>query len=214
MGNFKKQKEVKINKPLVLSCFFVYIVVLILLIGLKFGNPRSILGAEYSLDPIQFGPHMQELANYNLYTRFIADFITKDGYKYLFYDAFNNILLFVPFGLAVPILLKKKVILKTILFGFLLSLAFELVQLFTGFGGFQFLDLIANTIGAALGLFLLLLFVRFVKPQRINSIINVICWVCLFIGLPLAILGLYNVIIHADVVAFRFDYGIKTLLNS
>ncbi|MFD4706895.1 VanZ family protein [Gottfriedia sp. NPDC058432] len=70
----------------------------------------------------------------------------------------GNVLLFIPLGFAFPILFIKITNRKTILIGFTLSLAIELIQSTSGlFLGYNYrscniADLILNTIGTIIGL--------------------------------------------------------------
>ena len=62
-----------------------------------------------------------------------------------------NVFLFVPLGILAPFLWKKYSTLKsTVLLGFVLSLAIELLQIFT-YRATDINDLIANTLGAGFG---------------------------------------------------------------
>lgn len=63
----------------------------------------------------------------------------------------ENILLFIPFGMLVPLCLKKIPPFVTVLFAFFLSLSIECLQLYTARGYFQVDDLIMNTFGCLLG---------------------------------------------------------------
>ena len=65
-----------------------------------------------------------------------------------------NVALFIPLGVLLPFLWKRYNILKsTVLFGFILSLSIELLQIFT-YRATDINDIIANTLGAVLGYFL------------------------------------------------------------
>ena len=65
-----------------------------------------------------------------------------------------NILLFVPAGaLFVSYRRDKAKIIHAVIFGLLISLATELLQLATGLGWFDVNDIIANTIGSFIGAF-------------------------------------------------------------
>ncbi|MCR5793777.1 MAG: VanZ family protein [Solobacterium sp.] len=61
-----------------------------------------------------------------------------------------NILLFVPFGLLYP-LIRKTTLLKTVLYGFCLSLSIEILQFFFTVRIADVTDLINNTAGAFIG---------------------------------------------------------------
>lgn len=69
----------------------------------------------------------------------------------------ENILFFVPFAILLAMFLasiKKKPSFLVIPIGLFLSAAIEILQLVTGRGYFQLDDIVANTIGSAIGLFL------------------------------------------------------------
>ena len=71
-----------------------------------------------------------------------------------FKNTILNIILFVPLGIMLPFLWKKYNTLKTtLIFGVMMSLTIELLQLFT-YRATDINDLIANTLGAVLGYFL------------------------------------------------------------
>ena len=70
-----------------------------------------------------------------------------------FKNTILNIILFIPLGIMLPFLWKKYDTLReTLFFGFLMSLAIELLQILT-YRASDINDLIANTIGAVLGYF-------------------------------------------------------------
>lgn len=71
-----------------------------------------------------------------------------------FKNTILNIILFVPLGIMLPFIWKKYNTLKaTLIFGFMMSLSIELLQLFT-YRATDINDLIANTLGTVLGYFL------------------------------------------------------------
>lgn len=83
-------------------------------------------------------------------------------------DMLANVLVFAPLGVLLPVVARVRSARGVVLTGFLLSLAMELLQLanaVTGHGGHvaDVNDLLANTIGAPLGLAVLRLAVR-VRP--------------------------------------------------
>ncbi|TYS89988.1 VanZ family protein [Rossellomorea aquimaris] len=85
----------------------------------------------------------------------------------------GNILLFIPLGLALPILfptIKKG---KVIVIGFLISLSIELIQYMAGFFlGFNYRsfdvdDLMTNTLGTVIGLFVYTLLSNFLGKSEL-----------------------------------------------
>ena len=70
-----------------------------------------------------------------------------------FKNTILNIILFIPLGIMLPLLWKKyNTLRETLIFGFSMSLAIELLQILT-YRATDINDLIANTIGAVLGHF-------------------------------------------------------------
>lgn len=75
-----------------------------------------------------------------------------------------NIILFVPLGIMLPFLWKKYNTLKvTLMFGFFMSLAIELLQILT-YRATDINDIIANTVGTVLGYFLFRITSRVFPP--------------------------------------------------
>lgn len=82
----------------------------------------------------------------------------------------GNIIAFIPFGAIVPVLFKKFRSMKfTILFSFLLSLLFEIIQLLTSIGAFDVDDIMLNVIGAILGYIIFKIFYKIIENKEKNS---------------------------------------------
>lgn len=63
-----------------------------------------------------------------------------------------NIIAFIPYGTMLPLLFPKiNSVKKIILAGFLTSLCYEIIQIFTTLGAFDIDDIILNTIGTFIG---------------------------------------------------------------
>ncbi len=88
----------------------------------------------------------------------IVDTINYGSISIFLKQIAGNVLLFIPLGFAFPILFFKLTNRKTILIGFTLSLAIELIQVTSGlFLGYSYRsydidDLILNTLGTIIGL--------------------------------------------------------------
>ena len=65
---------------------------------------------------------------------------------------FFNAVAFAPFGVLLPLMFKKKSVLRDVAICFSVSLCFELLQLFSIIGAFATADLIMNTLGYFIGL--------------------------------------------------------------
>ncbi len=78
--------------------------------------------------------------------------IEAKRYFYTTYLFVGNIICFVPFGILVPLISKRNILFsKTLVLGFILSLAIETAQYILGTGISEVDDLILNTIGVLLG---------------------------------------------------------------
>ena len=78
----------------------------------------------------------------------------------VFMDIVLNILLFVPFGMMLPVLFLRLPRILVVPLGLLCSLCIEAIQYLTRLGMADVDDLINNTIGALLGFLIYLLFIR------------------------------------------------------
>jgi glycopeptide antibiotics resistance protein len=105
-----------------------------------------------------------------------------------------NILLFLPVGMTLPMVFRRNEALITFLFGFGISLAFEISQFFSTIGGFAYIDLITNTLGTTLGVLLLYLIRKVVDDRLAVKIL----FVFQIIFAAIAIFGTVNTIINID----------------
>ena len=95
---------------------------------------------------------LKEISRYWNYL--LAD--TSDFFRVKLFtlNVIGNIVAFVPFGFFLPMFRKKKsfwTIIWVTIFGFLFSLAVELIQLLLKVGSFDVDDMLLNTIGAFVG---------------------------------------------------------------
>jgi glycopeptide antibiotics resistance protein len=120
--------------------------------------------------------NLNSLKRHVLYSNFIP---LKTIINYVFYEVnqriaiqniLGNIIIFVPFGLLLPLIVTRKFNgFSIVTISFFLSLVLELIQLFSGIGSFDVDDLILNTIGALLGfkiLNILTIFLRGTSRER------------------------------------------------
>ena len=79
----------------------------------------------------------------------------------------ENIVLFIPIGVTLPIILKNKHrFLISIIISFLFSLLIEISQLFLKSGLFEIDDLFNNTLGALLGIILVCIWIKISDRKR------------------------------------------------
>lgn len=83
-----------------------------------------------------------------------------------FSNLFGNVIAFMPLGFLIPLLFKKSMNGKFIIFlSFLSSLMVESIQLYFQVGGFDVDDIILNTLGGLLGYLTLLVSLKFAKKR-------------------------------------------------
>ena len=82
--------------------------------------------------------------------------------EYSFENLIGNIVLFIPLGILLPLLFKgTRALWKILIISFLVSLAFEVIQLITVLGSFDVDDILLNTTGGVIGY----LFFKLFKPK-------------------------------------------------
>ncbi len=120
-----------------------------------------------------------------------------------FGEILANCIVFAPYGLAFPLIFKKRNFLRDIGICFSFSLFIELLQLFTTIGGFATVDLITNTAGY---------FVGYAAYKWVVSKLSVKTKVCLLWGANVFLLA---VLIFAAVrTAQSMDFIIGVLMRT
>ncbi len=108
----------------------------------------------YDLDMIKANFRRANLVPFTTIMLFIK---SKLSMRDIVGNVLGNILGFIPFGILVPILFRQyATLLKTLMAAFMLSAAFELLQLIFVLGSFDVDDLMLNTMGAAIGFYIYL----------------------------------------------------------
>jgi len=128
--------------------FSIYLLILLKVILFKYPIPiREILKGHqipisYKIKSSNFIP-----------LKSIFQFLFKgNNIKISLENVLGNIVVFVPFGFLLPTLLDRTNKFKiVVLSSFILSLMFEVIQLFTVLGDFDVDDILLNTIGGILG---------------------------------------------------------------
>lgn len=135
-----KQKQEKRVRTLGKILFFMYMifVVYFLIFSELYGRQGEMSDYHYNL--VLF----QEI------TRFIR-YREQLGFFAVFTNIVGNIMIFVPFGVFLPMASEKKSFIHTMICSFLFSLGVEVFQLITKVGCFDVDDLLLNTIGGIIG---------------------------------------------------------------
>lgn len=157
----------KLQKSAIFT-FIVYLLVLVWVITLKCNMEWPI----YVSRMMMGGMSIPERAEWSFcHFRFNGDgpFYSKDAIE----DMLVNVVLFLPVGMTLPMAFEKKKYLKAPLAAFGLSLAFEISQFFNTIGGFAYIDLITNTLGAIVGMIVLHFLLKVIKPDVARVILTV-----------------------------------------
>ncbi len=104
-------------------------------------------------------------------------------------EVWQNLLVFIPFGLYTGLLLAEKPLLQRLLPCFLASLTFELLQFGFNIGAADITDLLSNVSGGLLGLLLILPLTK-ALGNRALPVLNLVALVC-----TILLLGFISLII-------------------
>ena len=138
--------------PLIYSTFIIYLVLLIWVVIFKSTIPEIFI-YDYIRKPISYR-----------FERGIVPF-SHSYYQYVSLDMILNVIAFMPLGFYLPFMVKKRYAFPIVA---LVSMLFETIQLLTGFGWFDIVDLMVNVLGGFLGIGIYAL----LRPKLKDEIIN------------------------------------------
>ena len=194
----KKLKE-ELNKPLLLTGFILFIIILIWAVFFKgiglFSNRDNIYRLFY-------GEYASIIEN--ILDRFLDQFASRNLLS--FKTHILNIIMFIPFGIFLPIL-NNKSFKHNLLISFFISLFIEVYELIFAVGGFEFLDLLTNCLGYSLGYLLY----KYLVKKLPNNIVNYALIIIIILVIPLAIYGYINVFKNFDI--FKCSYCKYNFIN-
>ena len=98
-----------------------------------------------------------------------------------------NVVCFIPLGALLRVFMGRR---SAVLCGFGFTFAVEVFQLFSGWGGFDFMDMLLNTLGAAIGAYA---FGR-LRGKISGRALNAVLVVSIAIALPLDVYAVVNTI--------------------
>ena len=116
-------------------------------------------------------------------------------------ENYLNIFAFIPFGFLSSAIFENRTLIKTAFSSFLLSLIFEIIQVFTAIGGFATIDLICNTFGGLLGFLAFALVMHYLKQgsEKVqNTLVKSFIVACYVFLTPIALYGVFNTLINLD----------------
>lgn len=136
-------KNLRFLGKVLFICYVVFILYF-LLISDWYG--RGALLPEYTYNIELF----KEINRFWTHRETLGDFI-------VFANLAGNVIIFIPFGIFLPMASKYRDFIATCGYSFILSLMVELFQLVTRIGSFDVDDLLLNTLGGALGYIIMVL---------------------------------------------------------
>ena len=176
------KQETPLDKRRFLCLFAVYLIILLWIILFKC-NQNERLCVEFQPFRSIWGHFLHGSIPFrSLYNAFL-------NYPGEVVVAILNFILFIPMGVAFPLLMSKKASLLSI---FAVALGVELVQLFTGWGGYDITDVIITFFGGAFGVWIF----QILRPRVSNSVVNQISYWGYLACSPFAFFVIFNTILH------------------
>ena len=184
-------KEIKRLNILSIILFCIYILLLIWIVLLKCNIYLSITNGYFEFKTLT----LKERFDYYLIP--FIDYINNDSTQTFikFKDGILNVFVFIPLGLYLSFFIKKNKFIKVIFYTFLISLLFEIIQLFSLLGSFQTEDLILNTFSGLLGYIIY----KIIYKEKNIKVLNILSLICIIILTPILIYGVINTINMIDV---------------
>lgn len=184
-------KKIKRLNILSIIIFCIYILLLIWIVLLKCNIYLSITNGYFEFKTFT----LKERFEYYLIP-FIDYFNNESTQTFIkLKDGILNVIVFIPLGLYLSFFIKKNKFIKVILYTLLISLTFEVVQLFTLLGSFQTEDLILNLFSGLLGY----LIYKIIYKEKNIKVLNILSLISIIILTPILIYGVINTINMIDV---------------
>ena len=184
-------KEIKRLNILSIILFCIYILLLIWIVLFKCNIYLSITNGYFEFKTLT----LKERFDYYLIP--FIDYINNDSTQTFikFKDGILNVFVFIPLGLYLSFFLKKNKFINVIIYSFLISLLFEIIQLFSLLGSFQTEDLILNLFSGLLGYIIY----KIIYKEKNIKVLNILSLICIIILTPILIYGVINTINMIDV---------------
>ena len=189
-------KEIKRLNILSIILFCIYILLLIWIVLFKCNIYLSITNGYFEFKTLT----LKERFDYYLIP--FIDYFNNDSTQTFikFKDGILNVFVFIPLGLYLSFFIKNNKFIKVIFYTFLISLLFEIIQLFSLLGSFQTEDLILNLFSGLLGYIIY----KIIYKEKNIKVLNILSLICIIILTPILIYGVINTInmiyVYIDVI--------------
>ena len=184
-------KELKRLNILSIILFCIYILLLIWIVLFKCNIYLSITNGYFEFKTLT----LKERFDYYLIP--FIDYFNNDSTQTFIKlkDGILNVFVFIPLGLYLSFFIKNNKFIKVIFYTFLISLLFEIIQLFSLLGSFQTEDLILNLFSGLLGYIIY----KIIYKEKNIKVLNILSLICIIILTPILIYGVINTINMIDV---------------
>lgn len=184
-------KEIRRLNILSIILFCIYILLLIWIVLFKCNIYLSITNGYFEFKTLT----LKERFEYYLIP--FIDYFNNDSTQTFikFKDGILNVFVFIPLGLYLSFFMKNNKFIKVIIYTFLISLLFEIIQLFSLLGSFQTEDLILNLVSGLLGYIIY----KIIYKEKNIKVLNILSLICIIILTPILIYGVINTINMIDV---------------
>lgn len=115
-------------------------------------------------------------------------------------DFWRNIIIFIPLGIYLPLISRRVRLLSGTLIAFLISLSFEISQVFTCIGGFTLEDLFSNTVGFLIGYIIF----KVAMNRLPEGVINIINIAIIVIATPIFLYATYNTAVNWEIYTLEY----------
>lgn len=148
------------------------------------------------------------LYEYNIYDKLILSHIPLKEYFFVLVheplsipaiEEFLNIIIFIPLGMYVSYMAKKRKLLYTFLISLGVTMLFEIIQLLTLIGSFSIYDICTNIIGGIIGFGVYKLCYRLLKTEKRRKGVNIALMFAISIYTPLLIYAFINTVININI---------------
>ena len=175
-------------KNLTIIAIVLYALCLVWVITLKCNMIQPVVESRYILSKLTLGERIiRACGRFAKTTR--ADFLV-------------NTILFLPLGLLLPFLKNRRPYISTALIGMLVSLAFEISQILNCIGGFTYIDILANSLGAILGAIAHFHLREKMTEKQIGTALTLCAVLCAVV----VSFGFFNTVKHFDIYVTK-DLG-------
>ena len=179
-----------LNKPLLYFSFFLYLALLVWIIIFKCNLYTPISESMIILPKLSIAERISKgIPSIASIPNMLRDI-----------DFWRNIIIFLPLGIYLPLMSSRVRFVSGTAIAFLLSLSFEISQVFTCIGGLSLEDLFTNTVGFILGYIIF----KLIIDRLPDVIINLTNIAVILIATPIFLYATYNTYVNWEIYTIEY----------